>query len=144
MPLIDPVTMSTAMGKGKRDRIVPKTVDNAAQPKPSRPHPIEVHTTPASRAVQHIIPALLAGLFVSAFHSLVSDPILAMEVALPMVAILQTVYMMTCLPVAGAQRTARRPRPGEKRKAGDGGSNHLSARCRLAGLQEPSPTWHIY
>lgn len=99
--------------------------------------PALVPSTPAAQAAQHAVPATLAALFCYRFPALVADPVAEMATALPIVAALQAGYALVCLPLAGSQRARapRKPRPGEKKKAGEGaGPNYAVVR-----LDPPSP-----
>lgn len=83
--------------------------------------------SPAASAVAVAHPLVLAGLFAWRFNALVADPVATMRTTLPVVAAIQAVFAVVCLPVAGSQaaKALKKPRPGEKKKA-DGGPSALS------------------
>lgn len=92
------------------------------QPKPSTINPIALVDTPLSRGIAAGRPALLLALLALRFSSLVEDPVAELQGALPVVAVVQCVYAVACLPVAGSQAakgTTRKPRPGERTKKVD-------------------------
>ncbi|KAJ6440283.1 phosphoethanolamine transferase PIGF [Purpureocillium lavendulum] len=123
MPLVDPVTMSRTLAKG------------SSAPSPQKEAaigPVAVLDTPVARPFALARPAALLALLAVRFGALVEDPVPTLKSALPVVVAVQAVYAVLCLPVAGSQhsKAARKPRPGEKRKAGDGaGPNPISV-CR--------------
>lgn len=123
MPLVDPVTMSSSSSSASA----------AAGKPPTELHPIHAHAAPASQAARHAVPALLAALFLAAFPRLVADPVPTMWTALPVVTALQLVYAFVCLPMAGSTAPAtgktKKPRPGEKKKAGDSSGPNLIVVC---------------
>jgi phosphatidylinositol glycan class F len=109
--------MSTVLTKG-----------TAAQPPVSKVGvpavPLISNSAAGPVAVAH--PLLLAGLFAWRFNALVTEPVETLQTALPVVAVIQAVYAVLCLPVAGSQgaKALKKPRPGEKKKT-DGGPNAL-------------------
>lgn len=124
--------MSSSKTKTGQARSAAKQNDGAAPMQPAL-----VPSTPAAQAAQHAVPATLAALFCYRFPALVADPVAEMATALPIVAALQAGYALVCLPLAGSQRARapRKPRPGEKKKAGEGaGPNYAVVR-----LDPPSP-----
>ncbi|XP_044717176.1 GPI biosynthesis protein family pig-F domain-containing protein [Hirsutella rhossiliensis] len=85
---------------------------------PAAVHPIPVLDTPLAKGLSFARPALLLGLLAARFDALVSDPVSTLWSALPVVAVIQAVYAVLCLPGAGSQlaKAARKPRPGERKK----------------------------
>ncbi|KAI0833187.1 GPI biosynthesis protein family Pig-F-domain-containing protein [Hypoxylon sp. FL0890] len=113
MPLLDPVTMSSPVGKGKAGE-ASKPTDGEA---PSQP--VRIIASAQAQVVRHLHPVLLLSLFLLRFNALVADPVATMSSSLPIVVAIQGAYAITCLPAAGSQ-TAKPPkkhRPGEKKKA---------------------------
>ncbi|KFG81344.1 glycosylphosphatidylinositol anchor biosynthesis protein 11 [Metarhizium anisopliae] len=89
---------------------------------------VAVIDTPLSKSIALLRPGLILGLLALRFNSLVADPVPTLQLALPAVALVQTVYAIICLPVAGSQsaKIVRKPRPGEKKKADINGPNTIS------------------
>lgn len=101
-----------------------------------RPQPVLLHATTASQAARHVLPVVTGALFVAAFPSLVADPVLVMRNALPLLLLLQTLHAFACLPMAGsAAAKTRKPRPGDKKKAGDASGPNFVIVC----LPRPYP-----
>ncbi|KAI3391763.1 hypothetical protein diail_6835 [Diaporthe ilicicola] len=96
---------------------------------PSQLQPVHPNSTAASQAARHVLPIVLASLFLASFSRLVADPVTAMTTSLPVIALLQVLYAFVCLPAAGSGSPKnRKPKPGEKKKAGDGsGPNFVIA-----------------
>ena len=116
MPLVDPVTMaSPAKGASPKDA-TPGVLS------PARLLPVQIKASPSAQAARHALPALLAAVYVFRFPAIVADPVPAMAGTLPVVAALQVAYAILCLPAAGspAAASARKTRPGEKKKAAGG------------------------
>lgn len=108
MPLVDPVTMSSASSTSSK-------ASDAAQLQP-----IHLHATTASQATRHVLPVVLGALFLAAFPAFVADPVPLMRNSLPIVLLLQILHAFVCLPMAGSGAGKhRKPRPGEKKKAAD-------------------------
>jgi phosphatidylinositol glycan class F len=121
MPLIDPVTMSSSITKTAKASPT-ANLKEPADPSESQPlHPTHLLSSPSAQTAQHALPALQLGIFLIRFESLVANPVWTLWTSLPLVALIQAAYVLTCLPVAGSGRGARKHRPGEKKK--DGGSN---------------------
>ncbi|KAK4669378.1 Glycosylphosphatidylinositol (GPI) anchor assembly protein [Podospora pseudopauciseta] len=132
MPLVDPITMASAVSKkGAASQTV--TVESSASPTAETYNllPVSVNQTPLAQTLRHAQPLLLSGVLAFGFSSLVKDPVAAMSsTTLPLTAALQAVYAVICLPVAGrgGNDTAKKakPRPGEKtskKRAKEGGNN---------------------
>ncbi|KAL6857663.1 Glycosylphosphatidylinositol (GPI) anchor assembly protein [Amphichorda felina] len=103
--------MSSATPKGQSGPVADH------KPKSSLP-PVAIFDTPVSKAISLGRPAvLLAGCFIR-LPALIEDPVSTLRTALPLVAAIQIVYAISCLPVAGSQqaKSSRKPRPGERRK----------------------------
>lgn len=118
MPLVDPVTTPPASSVSSKTSEAPQ------------PQPIHLHPTPASQAARHVLPVVFGGLLLAAFPSLVANPVPVMRNSLPVVFALQALYAFVCLPMAGSGTgKSRKPRPGEKKKAGDSsGPNFIIVR----------------
>lgn len=123
MPLVDSVSMSS-----------PTVTKPAAEAKANAPaavvHPIPVLDTPLAKGVSLARPALLLGLFAARLDALISDPVSTLWSALPVVAAIQAVYAVLCLPGAGSQlaKPARKTRPGERKKNDTMGPNPVSVK----------------
>ncbi|UNI20838.1 Glycosylphosphatidylinositol (GPI) anchor assembly protein [Purpureocillium takamizusanense] len=121
MPLVDPVTMSRTLARG------------SSAPSPQKAaaiSPVAILDAPLAGPLALARPAALLALLAVRFGALVADPVPTLRSALPVVAVVQAVYAVLCLPVAGSQhgRAAKKQRPGEKRKPGDGtGPNPISS-----------------
>lgn len=92
--------------------------------------PVSVVDSPLSKSIVLGRPVLLFALLYLRFHALVADPVSTLRQALPAVAVIQSLYAVVCLPVAGSQngKAARKPRPGEKKKSDATTSNAISVR----------------
>ncbi|KAI1467949.1 GPI biosynthesis protein family Pig-F-domain-containing protein [Daldinia caldariorum] len=88
--------------------------------KDAQTQPIQILASSQAQVVRHLQPALLVSLFLARFRTLVADPVSALSSALPVVVAVQVTYAVVCLPAVGssAAKPARKPRPGEKKKAG--------------------------
>ncbi|OTB09050.1 hypothetical protein M426DRAFT_316343 [Hypoxylon sp. CI-4A] len=93
-----------------------------SKPKDAETQTQAVRILPSSEAqvIRHLHPALLLSLFLIRFNALVADPVKTMTSSIPIVAVIQAVYAVTCLPPAGSQgvKPAKKLRPGEKKKSG--------------------------
>ncbi|KAJ4313104.1 Glycosylphosphatidylinositol (GPI) anchor assembly protein [Fusarium piperis] len=109
MPLTDPVAMSTTLIKGAPAQPAP--------PKAAVPA-IPLLNTPLALPVSVVHQVVLAGLFVWRFDALVTDPVSTLQIGLPVVAVIQTLFVTLCLPAAGSSgaRGSKKLRPGEKKK----------------------------
>ncbi|GJN78339.1 glycosylphosphatidylinositol (GPI) anchor assembly protein [Purpureocillium lilacinum] len=138
MPLVDPVTMSRTLAKGSSASSPQKAVTIS---------PVAVLDAPLARPLALARPAALLALLGMRFGALVADPVPTLKSALPVVAVVQAVYAVLCLPVAGSQqgRAAKKQRPGEKRKGGDGAgpSPISSAVLSLVLAAIATPVVHI-
>ncbi|KAG8168772.1 hypothetical protein KVR01_001521 [Diaporthe batatas] len=115
MPLVDPVTMSPTATKTAKAQSV-----SGKPNEPQQLQPVHLSSTAASQAACHVLPVVVAGLFLASFKPLVADPVPTMTASLPVVAFLQVLYAFQCLPAAGSGPARnRRPKPGEKKKAGE-------------------------
>lgn len=105
MPLIDPVTMSTAGGQ-------------ASPPKSSLP--IELLPTSLAPIFAHVHPALLLSAYYLRFPALVADPTATLLNSLAPLAVVQMAYAVICLPATGTSsaKPAKKPKHGAK-KTGD-------------------------
>ncbi|KAI0143940.1 GPI biosynthesis protein family Pig-F-domain-containing protein [Hypoxylon sp. NC0597] len=113
MPILDPVTMSSPVGKGKAGEI--------SKPNGETPtHAIRIIASSQAQVVRHLHPVLLLSLFLLRFNALVADPVATMSSSIPIVVAIQAAYTITCLPAAGSQtaKPAKKLRPGEKKRAG--------------------------
>ncbi|RDA88259.1 hypothetical protein CP532_0369 [Ophiocordyceps camponoti-leonardi (nom. inval.)] len=86
---------------------------------------ITIHDTTTARVISTARPGLFLGLLAVRFSALVTDPAGALGSALPVVAVMQIVYAVVCLPAAGS-KAIRKARPGEKRKSSGGGPDRIS------------------
>jgi GPI ethanolamine phosphate transferase 2/3 subunit F len=102
MPLIDPVTMSSA-AMASRPAASTKANDVIDLPTPTNP------TTLAHQAT-YLIPALQLAFFVARFNALVADPVNTMIMSLPVVSTLQAAYVTLCLPPAGSRGAPKPPK----------------------------------
>ncbi|KHN96604.1 phosphoethanolamine transferase PIGF [Metarhizium album ARSEF 1941] len=100
--------------------------------------PVAVIDTPLSKSAALLRPSLILGLLALRFNALVADPVSTLQLALPATALIQVLYAIICLPVAGSQsaKASRKPRPGEKRKVDPNGPNTISV---WLSLFSPSP-----
>jgi GPI ethanolamine phosphate transferase 2/3 subunit F len=95
MPLIDPVTMSSA-ALALRPAAKAKENELLSQPTPT-------NATALAQTATHLIPVLQLAVFIARFDALVADPVSTMMSSLPIVAALQIAYVLICLPPAGSQ-----------------------------------------
>lgn len=121
MPLVDPVTMSSTLAKGSLTQVVESKVKAAL-------HPVPVFETSLAKGIAFARPAALLGLLALQFSALVAQPVSTLQSALPVVAAIQAVYAVLCLPVAGSQqgKATKKARPGEKKKSDATGPNPIS------------------
>ncbi len=89
MPLIDPVTMSSA---GASSQVITL--------KPS--FPIELLPTDLARIFSHVHPAILLSAYYLRFPALVSDPTYTLLNSLLPLAAVQILYAVVCLPSVGS------------------------------------------
>lgn len=121
MPLIDPVTMSSAVTKTTPKTSGTSTPKELTELQSQSLQPTSILPSSSAQTAKHALPALQLGLFLIRFDSLVADPVSTMWTSLPLVALIQAAYVLTCLPVAGSGRGTRKHRASEKKK--EGGSN---------------------
>ncbi|KAH8811694.1 GPI biosynthesis protein Pig-F [Xylogone sp. PMI_703] len=97
----------------------PKPVEvSSALSKPSTP--TELLPTELARVFTHIHPALLLGAYYLRFPALVADPVSALLYSILPLAIIQIVYVLVCLPVAGSTtKPVKKPKPGAKKTSDD-------------------------
>ncbi|RDA89680.1 hypothetical protein CP533_3359 [Ophiocordyceps camponoti-saundersi (nom. inval.)] len=86
---------------------------------------IAIHDTTLARVISIARPGLLLVLLAVRFQALVMDPAGTLWSALPVVAVMQIVYAVVCLPAAGSKAT-RKARPGERKKSSTGGPGRVS------------------
>lgn len=86
----------------------------AATPATSRN--VEILQTQASQLYASVHPILLLSLLLASFKALVRDPVNTLLGLTPIVAILQAVYCVLCLPYSGTASNVP-PKPGQKKKA---------------------------
>ncbi|EHK25551.1 uncharacterized protein TRIVIDRAFT_33055 [Trichoderma virens Gv29-8] len=88
--------------------------------------------------------AVLLGLLAAQFNDLVAEPVLTLQSALPVVAVVQVAYAMLCLPAAGSQqaKAAKKSRPGEKKKAEPAGTSSVTAFLALVLATISTPVIH--
>ncbi|KAJ9254694.1 hypothetical protein DTO207G8_3540 [Paecilomyces variotii] len=68
--------------------------------KPSPP-PVDILPIPAAQTYAHVHPALLLALYALRFPSMMADPVSEMITQVPLLAVAQVVYVVTCLPAKG-------------------------------------------
>lgn len=64
--------------------------------------PIRILANPTAQAYSHLHPILIGSIFALRFNALVSDPVTTLSTLLPVFAVLQIIYVIICLPAAGA------------------------------------------
>ncbi|KAI0164246.1 GPI biosynthesis protein family Pig-F-domain-containing protein [Hypoxylon sp. FL1284] len=130
MVLLDPVTMSAPTGKG--------TTGQTSKAKDGEAPTQAVRTLASSQAqiTEHVHSVLLLSSFLLQFKSLVADPVTAMSNSVPIVAFVQALYAIICLPAAGSDvaKPAKKLRPGEKRKPGSESAGPNAAVTTLVAL----------
>lgn len=128
MPLVDPITMSSALAK-----------DSSAQATDSKPKAtiaaVPTFNNALSKGVSFGRVAVLLGLLAAQFNELVAQPALTLQSAVPVVAAVQVAYVVLCLPAAGSQqaKAAKKSRPGEKKKP-EAGTSSLVVRISHSTL----------
>lgn len=129
MPLIDSVTMSSTLVKE------PSAQGGDTKTKLTLT-PVPIIDSPVSKSLALARPVLLLSVLWLRFGSLVAEPVSTLQLALPVVALIQTAYAITCLPVAGSQtaKVSKKPRPGEKKKVDANGPNAISVRKQFVLL----------
>lgn len=94
------------------------TVINAnatAKVQPSPAAPIEPLHNDTARLYTHVHPILVLSLFAYSFRSFVADPVPALLSTLPLLAVLQIVFVVVSLPPTGGTPTIKKQKPGEKK-----------------------------
>ena len=92
--------------------------------------PVVPLSNPAATVFRHVHPVLLLSLLFLRFDALVKDPVAEMMAEVAIVAVLQVVYALLCLPAAGSDVAVRKKlKPGEKRKKDDEGAVSLLLVC---------------
>ncbi|KAF4981606.1 hypothetical protein FZEAL_2618 [Fusarium zealandicum] len=92
----------------------------AQQPAPKAAVPaIPLLNTPLALPASVGHQLVLAGLFIWRFDALVSDPVSALQISLPVVVLVQAAYVTLCLPAAGSSgaKSSKKPRIGDKKKS---------------------------
>lgn len=97
--------------------------------------PVELLQNQYAPLYTHVHPVLLLSLVSFSFGHLVQDPISTLLAAVPIVALLQAIYCVVCLPSTG-HRTAAPPKPGQKKKAVKPGQDIWS---KIVVLPMPNP-----
>ncbi|KAI1081259.1 GPI biosynthesis protein family Pig-F-domain-containing protein [Whalleya microplaca] len=130
MPLVDPVTRTSPVGKANAGQTSKAKDDDAPT------QAIRTVASPQAQVLKHVHPLLLSSLFLARFNALVADPVLALSNSLPVVLAIQAAYTIVCLPAAGAQniKPAKKTRPGEKKKPGFEGAGPNIAVTTLVAL----------
>lgn len=90
----------------------------AADPKPRiLLHPVPLVDSPLAKGLSFGRIAVLLSLLAWRMDSLIADPVSMLRLSLPVVAAIQVVYAVVCVPPAGsAQQLGKKARPGEKKK----------------------------
>ena len=103
MPLIDPVTMSSA---------------GAQDPPPARPSlPIELLPTDFARIFSQAHPALQLSAYYLRFPALVADPVPTLLESLFPLALIQIAWAVICLPAVGtSSKPVKKAKPGASKK----------------------------
>ncbi len=94
------------------------TVLNAnatAKPPVSTAAPIEPLHNDTARLYTYLHPILLLSLYSYSFSSLVADPVSTLLNSIAPLAILQVIFVVTCLPPTGGTPTIKKQKPGEKK-----------------------------
>ncbi|KJZ73173.1 hypothetical protein HIM_07370 [Hirsutella minnesotensis 3608] len=125
MPAAD--TTSTLSSPSMTTVRSPSAQSPEARAKATMLSPVPVLDTPLAKTVSLARPAILLCLMITRFSALVSDPVATLWSALPVVAVVQAAYAVTCLAVAGSQtvKGAKKARPGERRKNDVSGPNTI-------------------
>ncbi|KAL7949528.1 GPI biosynthesis protein family Pig-F domain-containing protein [Trichoderma barbatum] len=112
--------MSSALAKG------PSAQATDSKPKAAIAA-VPTYDNALSKGVSFGRVAVLLGLLAAQFNDLVAEPVVTLQSALPVVAVVQVAYTMLCLPAAGSQqaKAAKKTRPGEKKKAEVAGTSSV-------------------
>jgi hypothetical protein len=117
-----------------------QVVSASESPKPKASvQAIATLDTTASKAVAAVRPALLLAFLAFRFRALVKNPGSELQIGLPIVAAIQVVYAVVCLPAAGSQQAkpARKTRPGERKKQESTGPNLVVVRLPFFATSTP-------
>ncbi|PGH08844.1 hypothetical protein AJ79_05848 [Helicocarpus griseus UAMH5409] len=95
----------------------PQSQSQTRQPHP----PVSILSSPAAQTYAHLHPLLLLCLFALRFGALVDDPVSTLLGALPLLALLQGVYAVVCLPAAGGSGESSSSSSGKGKGSGGGG-----------------------
>ncbi|KAH6609564.1 cytochrome P450 [Trichoderma cornu-damae] len=137
--LFHPVTMSSALARGSSAQATDSTAKTTVAPVPT-------FDSAVSKGVSLGRVAVLLGLLTARFNDLVAEPALALQSSLPIVAAVQVVYAVLCLPAAGSQqaKAAKKPRPGEKKRPEAAGtSSVVTALLALVLATISTPVIHV-
>ena len=111
MPLVDPVTMSTPSNKTNNAQTT-----KATEPSETSIQPVSILSAPIAQTIRHVHPVVLVAVFSLGFKALVADPVTTMGTSIPVIAVIQTAYSVSCLPPVGGTVAPKKLRPGEKKK----------------------------
>jgi hypothetical protein len=113
----------------------------------SYPPPVDILSTPFAQTYAHVHPALLLALYALRFPSMMADPVSEMMTQVPLLAVAQVVYVVTCLPAkgtvaaststagdSGAEGSEKRAVSGSHGSAGTGTVKPIRAGCRRKHL----------
>ena len=82
----------------------PATAAPTAAQAPAKPQsPIQILSAPSAQTYSHVHPLLVLSVFAVRFSALVQDPQSTLLSILPVIAVLQGVYAVLCLPAAGRE-----------------------------------------
>lgn len=74
---------------------------------------MDILPIPAAQTYAHVHPALLLALYALRFPSMMADPVSEMITQVPLLAVAQVVYVVTCLPAKGTIVTSTGTAAGE-------------------------------
>ncbi|KAL1960551.1 hypothetical protein VTO42DRAFT_7130 [Malbranchea cinnamomea] len=105
--------------------------------------PIQILSTPSAQTYSHVHPLLVLSVFALRFRALVDDPQSTLLLLLPLIAVLQGVYVVICLPAAGRDSGSTGPStskgPRGKRRGDGAGSNAIGGKITAAILSLTLP-----
>ncbi|ODH28772.1 hypothetical protein ACO22_03892 [Paracoccidioides brasiliensis] len=105
-----------------------------SSPQAQQHPPTSILASPSSRTYAHIHPLLLLCLFAWRFRALVEDPVSTLLSLLPLLALLQGIYAVVCLPAAASGCSGRGEGGLGKGRSGRGTSGgKIGARKRIHG-----------
>jgi phosphatidylinositol glycan class F len=93
----------------------PSSTSTPSKPKPSHP-PVSILSSQFARGYALAHPAILLSLVAYRFSSVVHDPVAELLSDIPFLVGLQAVYVMGCLPPAGAEKDGSTSADGTTRK----------------------------